>query len=482
MGGNGTGKSNLLEVLACIFADLDLGRDTVFSYRIVYKVHGEVIDIEWNPELARNRMSVTVDGIKSSRTSLKAKKRRLPRFVFGYYSGANNRLASYFTAHEKRYYDLLKDKKVEGDPTELRPLFYAKHVHSQFVLIAFFSGDKFIREFLRDNLHIEGLDSVLFVTVQPQWAKGRNSGTEKFWMARGEVRDFLERLYEHSLAPLQQTWNVPLPFDRSTSLEHRYYYIPDEETLKSLAAQYSSEQRFFTALESTYLAGIVSEVRIKVRVRGADGSMSHRELSEGERQLLTVLGLLRFTRTTESLFLLDEPDTHLNPAWSLKYLDLLEEVVGDTTLSQLIIATHDPLVIAGLEKEQVRIFGRIPDSSAVMTSTPEQDPRGMGFAGLLTSDVYGLRAQLDLQTLQVLDRKRELATKPNLNEAELDELRELNKELSEIQLGTPIRDPLYKAFVEAMASLNKQGSQTTDSPVLTRTQQIEQRELAIQGT
>jgi hypothetical protein len=34
-------------------------------------------------------------------------------------------------------------------------------------------------------------------------------------------------------------------------------------------------------------------------------------LSEGEQQLLMVLGLMRFTKSHQSLVLLDEPDTHL---------------------------------------------------------------------------------------------------------------------------------------------------------------------------
>jgi predicted ATPase len=478
VGGNGTGKSNLLEALACIFADLDLDKRTEFSYRIAYKLKNEIVEIMWSQNSPSPRLSVVIDGVKSSRSALKAKaRRRLPRFVFGYYSGSNDRLASYFQAHEKRYYDQLKGSKVKGDPAELRPLFYARLVHSQFVLLAFFSGDKVVRKFLRENLRIEGLDSVLFVTSQPGWAK-KNSKPEKFWKARGEVRDFLEKLYRVSLAPMQQTWRVQLPFGKSTAREHRYFYLQSEEEVTRLAAQYGSEQRFFAALESTYIADVIKEVRIKVKVRGADGSLGHRELSEGEQQLLTVLGLLRFTRESDSLFLLDEPDTHLNPAWSLRYLDLLDEVVGGDTSSQLIMATHDPLVIAGLEKQQVRIFSREPKSGIVQTSMPEQDPRGMGFAGLLTSDIYGLRSQLDLKTLHVLDRKRELATKPELSDDEVLELREINQELLEVGLEPPIRDPLFKEFVEAMAELDENEGPGR-SPTLTREQQAKQRELAL---
>jgi len=80
-------------------------------------------------------------------------------------------------------------------------------------------------------------------------------------------------------------------------------------------------------------------------MKNADGILTFKELSEGEQQLLTVLGLLKFTQDEESLFLLDEPDTHLNPAWKLKYLNLIEQVVGKPKASHLIISTHDPLVM-----------------------------------------------------------------------------------------------------------------------------------------
>ena len=121
-----------------------------------------------------------------------------------------------------------------------------------------------------------------------------------------------------------------------------------------------------------------------------DGTLTFRELSEGEQQLLTVLGLLRFTKEDESLFLLDEPDTHLNPAWSIEYLDLLKRVVGQQETSHIIMATHDPLVIAGLEKAQVQIMQRDEGTGHISAVTPEQDPRGMGVAALLTSDLFRL--------------------------------------------------------------------------------------------
>jgi hypothetical protein len=40
------------------------------------------------------------------------------------------------------------------------------------------------------------------------------------------------------------------------------------------------------------------------------------QLSEGEKQLLAVVGAIRLTTGNENLVLLDEPDTHVNPHWS----------------------------------------------------------------------------------------------------------------------------------------------------------------------
>jgi ABC-type multidrug transport system ATPase subunit len=190
-----------------------------------------------------------------------------------------------------------------------------------------------------------------------------------------------------------------------------------------------------------------------------------------------VLGLLRFTREDESLFLLDEPDTHLNPAWSVQYFDFLKKIAGAQENSHIIMATHDPLVIAGLEKLQVQILQRDDETGQIRAETPEQDPKGMGVAALLTSEVYGLRSQLDLETLQYLDRKRELAIKEKLSDPENAELEELNRKLKGLDFMT-LRDPLYKTFVEAMTVVEK--GRGLQELVLSKEQKGEQKQLAIQ--
>src|SRR5699024_6341758 len=145
----------------------------------------------------------------------------------------------------------------------------------------------------------------------------------------------------------------------------------------------------FKALESTYISKLIAEVRIKVRKKNIDGSITFKELSEGEQQLLTVLGLLKFTKDEDSLILLDEPDTHLNPIWKWRYLELLDKVVERPKSTQIILSTHDPLIIGGLKKEEVRIFKSISDGDIIIEE-PIIDPQMMSVAKILASDLFGL--------------------------------------------------------------------------------------------
>jgi ABC-type multidrug transport system ATPase subunit len=290
------------------------------------------------------------------------------------------------------------------------------------------------------------------------------------------VSDFLGRLYEFALAPIRLTQQVNLGFRKTQRLEHIYLYLKNAEDLRKLASSYPSQQEFFRALESTYISELLSEVRIKVKVRKSDDALTFRELSEGEQQLLMVLGLLRFTKEDESLFLLDEPDTHLNPAWSMQYLRFLYEIVGDEHTSHIIMTTHDPLTIAGLMRNQVQIIQRDEETGRVVATYPEEDPRGMGIAALLTSDLYGLRSQLDLPTLGLLDEKRSLAVKDSLTQDERDRLTELNVELDRLGFTLEARDPLYRLFVKNLTDAERQGG--LDDTVLTEKQRKKRELLA----
>ncbi len=356
----------------------------------------------------------------------------LPKYVFAYYSGVSNRLEEHFDKHQRIFYnDLLKGKE-----NPLRPLFYARPIHSNFVLMAFaaFPTDE-TKSFLKDYLFIDGIDSVMFVLKQPPWNKNNKEiegGDSKFWYAKGIVKDILNDFYEKSIAPITlKNEKTKVDFRRDEKLDKKYLYIPSEERIKEIAnnKRYSNKKdndkttantNFFKYLESTYISDLIQEVRVRVRKIDKQGDVTFKEMSEGEQQLLTVLGLLKFTKSEESLFLLDEPDTHLNPIWQQEYLHLLKKVAGQDNSSQIILTSHNPLIINSLEKEEIKVFKMGIDNN-VYVDTPKHDPAGMGVDAILTSDMFGLMTTLDSETYNNILKSRKLQVKLQINEISDDE-------------------------------------------------------------
>lgn len=452
LGQNASGKSNFIEAVLLIFKFLDLSNKSSrdfppFNYTIDYQIRNDNVKISCKDK----KYVVHINANKKSETyvsffSDEAKKLYQPKYVFTYYSGLSNRLKEHFWKHQENFYKkIIEDDFKDEELDSLRKLFYVQSVHSYFVLLSYFSFEDEETEsikFLNEILDITDIESILFILKKPKWADNgsKKNPADKFWTATGLVRKFLDVLWEYSLAPIYNSEKIQIDFEETVSQDRLYLYISSKEKLKELAKNYETNTGFFKALESMYISKMMEEVKIKVKKENVDGSITFKELSEGEQQLLTVLGLLKFTKDEESLILLDEPDTHLNPLWKWKYLEFLDNVVGEDKSTQIIINTHDPLVIGNLTKEEVRIFRK--NNGKVSTETPEIDPRGLGVTGILTSELFGLSTTLDPYTMNLLDEKMEISIiERKLTQEERTRLKEINNELEEFGLNYDKRFP-----------------------------------------
>lgn len=468
IGWNGTGKSNALEALAILFRDL-IGKERkpAFAFQLAYRMGaGETlrhIHIDADPDRikdpykihvatddeARGKHSMlpipegepAVSALRGSEIKFSAlvadDSPYLPRYVFSYYSGESPRMHEIF----KPYLEKFDSKLRNGEDPGLKRLFYAMPVHSQFVLLAFLIHQPaFVRQFLDEHLGIDpeaGLESVLFVLRQPPWTSKASDGDPRFWNARGVVSDFLARLQDVALAPIELSRRVSTSIWNKETLKFKYLYVKDVEALRQLVGQ-QEPAMFFRDLESTYVSQLIDEVRIRVRLKKNDGSVTFRELSEGEQQLLTVLGLLRFTAEEESLFLLDEPDTHLNPRWSVDYIHYLKQFIASGTkqeeTSHILLTTHNPLAIAELDREQVQILRmqKTGEQRQIVSCFPEMAPRGMGYAAIVTSDMFGIASTLDGSTQLLLEKQRALSVAESLTRLQQQALDEVNAELNRL--------------------------------------------------
>lgn len=497
IGWNGTGKSNVLEALAIIFRDFIMRRKVPeFAFMLRYRMGSGTetlhIEVDADPDRLKDKYIIHVASDAEARGSgtltpfmegeqkvsakrggkltlnafLKDDEKHLPRYVFSYYSGESPRMYEVFQPYLEGYDKVLRGGKDPGP----KRLFYALPVHSDFVLLAFLiqQSDE-VRSFLLDHLGIdpdEGIESVLFVLRQPPWKS--QDGDSRFWNARGIVSEFLYRLYDISMAPVEVSRKVPTSLWNEETLQFKYLFVKDVAALRKLVGTQPPAE-FFRDLESTHVSQLIDEVRIRIRLQKNDGSVTFRELSEGEQQLLTVLGLLRFTSESESLFLLDEPDTHLNPRWCVQYLTYLQEFAGqsedDEQSSHIILTTHNPLAIAELEKEQVQILHRHPTTGAILAQNPAIDPRGMGFSGIITSDMFGLGSSLDSATNDDLIYLHRLSTKSELTDDERETMGRLRDELARLDFNFAARDRLEQEYLRARFDLSSDN--TIDGAIVT---------------
>jgi ABC-type cobalamin/Fe3+-siderophores transport system ATPase subunit len=178
----------------------------------------------------------------------------------------------------------------------------------------------------------------------------------------------------------------------------------------------------------------------------ADEEIPFHEINDGEKQLLSVLGLIRFTGKDESLFLLDEPDTHLNPAWKWDYLRLVRDVAQKNSESHIIMSSH-PLTMGSLKASQVQVM--YEDSTGkVQARPPDVDPRGLGFTSILTQ-IFGLPTTLDPDTQARLEERNALLRIDQRTKDQELRLIELSELLRRLGFVLEDREPGYEAFLRA---------------------------------
>lgn len=224
-----------------------LDRDAALDYTLEYEIRGHTVKLQADTA-KQKRPFVWVDGKAESQGHLLKNRELLPSHVFAYYSGRNERIEALFQEHQRRFnqrQEIATDEvlpeqllnqfsasdadiralaevrrrrearlKQAGDD-RLRRLFYCRGGHSQLVLLACLLSDDPVFQKVLKNLHIEALESALFVLKEPHRLRekrrgGRfdenelNEGDPRFWYARGNVvSEFLDKLWQVAWAPIE---------------------------------------------------------------------------------------------------------------------------------------------------------------------------------------------------------------------------------------------------------------------------------------
>lgn len=438
IGNNGTGKSNLIEALIQIFINLYYDTDPLFTYRIEYECNNKGVKINSTPR--RETFTIEVDQQNISKSRFKNWIReigRMPPFpdlIFCYYSGTCNRTKQFIERFDRSYNALLRNRTQD-----LERLFVFSDVeHGQFSLLGLFAHrhlELLTKLSLRDIQRFK-------ITLIPPSTFSPESDDPSYWGTTGAIREFLADLDNAALESYNPSDSSPEQYLRS--------YIFDRGGLERVGAALDRKGTNFQSMMQGLVARkMVKDTSFELVNSNSGATYGINDLSEGEKQLLSVIGGLKLYNQPESLVLLDEPDTHLNPSWSWEYESLLKYALSDEQKerSMVLLATHDPVVISGMTKEQVLIADI--SQNQLRYTPPVRDPRGQGVANVLTSEFFGLPSSLDKNTQTLLDERLKLAFKKGrLSNSDRRRLSEINEKLKNLGLHISFRDPEYAAFEE----------------------------------
>jgi len=129
---------------------------------------------------------------------------------------------------------------------------------------------------------------------------------------------------------------------------------------------------------------------VKFRKMDVTEPVMLKNLSDGEHQLLHILGLCLLFKNTNSLFLLDEPETHFNPDWRANFVTRLYESFNGSDNHEMLVTTHTPFLISDSRPEKVLVFNKDKESGEVSVSNPDYNTLGASI-NKITMATFGKR-------------------------------------------------------------------------------------------
>ncbi|MGA6117048.1 AAA family ATPase [Sphingobacterium anhuiense] len=486
VGKNGLGKSNLIEALAIIFSELAFFENKTaienfsskyFDFEIKYICCGQLFNIN----IKDKKLSIYLDNSDGDRkeisfTEFKADRDNiLPKYVIGYYSGENKRLKSVINKHESKEINNLKNwhrgsKSPEID--SLRKLFFAENFHGQILLItlALYQQHKdlgvYISTLFEKYLGIEKFMDFDITFKDPDWNYKDIGGINKsadllianinedvenpFWNLQGKLDMLLTRLFNYQVDHGRE----PIIYDGNKSEFIKFSRINIGKFSEELYEYFPHPIDFFNALESTLIVNVFHEIKIEVKKSNLEFPVIYSELSEGEQQLVSVLGLILIAGKDDVLFLLDEPDTHLNPNWQRDYIRLLKDFNLNDDNSHIFVATHSPLIVQAVEGKYDILLYHLNKNGNIEIDNDPKIIANWRIDQVLSSKYFNIENTRPIYTDKYLKIKQEIIRKGEISEIDKLTLKELEDDLGYLPLGETITEIESLAFLNKLANKN----------------------------
>jgi WD40 repeat protein len=210
--------------------------------------------------------------------------------------------------------------------------------------------------------------------------------------------------------------------------------------------QQETIRRFFRLIGSLtdrpdiHYLEVTSDYRVLVKTANAPEPVPLEALSQGMTSLFGWVGVLcqRLKETLQiptqdplptrsyALVLIDELDAHMHPRWQQVVVERLKRVFPNV---QFIASTHSPLIVGGLDPEEVDRF-EIREGSVVKIELEPDMTLGRADQ-ILTSDLFGLPSTFDSMTQALMQEYEVLLGRSQRTDEEKDRFAELERVLEQ---------------------------------------------------
>lgn len=298
IGNNGSGKSNILEAVVAIFANL---YSKANRFKIDFKYDIEYLIDDYKVEIKDSGRQCYVNSIEVNAGQLKA---YLPKNIIASYSGETTRLEDkFFTPFRKDYVR----KRIATNPATHRMWFINKDMWNISLLSLFlhpFDDYKDIKDFCCDLLGIQNIDKIKFKLAP--WRLTHNN----------EAKQMLDAIMPEY------------------ALEKELTFAEFKTAMDAIG--FSPKEVFQALYIGTYANAFLN---VDITVTNNNGRVfSATLLSEGEKKLLSLFTMLEVLGDEKSLMLYDEPDSHIH----ISRKGEINKLIKKYSNRQHIITTHSP--------------------------------------------------------------------------------------------------------------------------------------------
>jgi restriction system-associated AAA family ATPase len=451
IGPNGAGKSQFLQVLVEIFqAAMNVcvpaeerhegNADLLFEMEYLIRPKGAKQPVHVRISRTRERRAPVLTIERKSGTDWdpcdptdSGTQALLPATVVGYTSGANETLSLPFLvsrgAYAKEVRDsalLIADRDREIPNTRLMLIDYGTHLEVLVANLLFATASQ--RKYLMEGARLKDLHSYRCIVqlahltslkVNKQLArKTKRKGVQ----LTPELERYIDQLTRCSTCYHYDEKHEIYIFDfwvnDQTKLAFAEFWknaiglytsLHKLALLNDLAIPKKTRSRFNKDANARRFASRLPEPQdedkifrfesVRFSSQAGPEPVDYVSLSDGEHQLVQLLGTLCMVSYPNALFLLDEPESHFNPKWRAKCISRIldqptvggnrrPESKGAVAEQDCILTTHAPFVPSDMHRTKVFIFYK--DEDKVKYRHPETETYGTTFDTIL-EDCFEVR-------------------------------------------------------------------------------------------